>query len=741
MTGEKHPDKDPDTAALTRVKEAHAFRKAARMAADKVLLAVVEPPDGGDEKPPQAADGLLLATCQVIGQQEHIEFVPAAPSMSSSWSGLKQILRASNVMSLTVELTGHWETTDHGHLLTFLKAGKTPVALLWQGNHYRMVNVKTGETLRVDRPLADLIEPVAHSFSSAFPDEPLTAVGLIRYALKFSKRDVGYFFVFGLLAAILSLAIPVSAGYIFNTIIPGGEPGGLYQIGGLIIILVAVLGVIEFTRAMAVLRFEGRASYKLQTAVVDRVLRLKAPFFSKFDAGNLAERILSVEKIRTILSANIMGAIVSLVFSVFYLFLMAYYDFKLALLALVLGTIVAAFTLTISILAYKHVAGYMRMEAIISGFMMMILGGMQKIRLTNSDDKVFNIWAEKFARQQVHYANKHRLLIVADIFTFAFPIIASVLIYIRIHTLMLETNSGFQIGDFIAFHTAYLFFQGALINAFMVTVPAMSIKPAYEMLVPILKAEMEETEGKRYLEGYQGGIEIRHLDFGYDDGTEPVLKDVTFSVHPGEFVALVGGSGSGKSTLFRVLLGFEDFQAGTILYDGIPHDDIDIRSFRDQVGVVLQDGKILQGTVLFNIIGSSHYSREQAWHAARKAGCEEDIKALPDGMDTLLPPGGGILSGGQKQRLLIARALVRKPRLMLFDEATSALDNETQNTVSESVNSLQATRIVIAHRLSTIKAADKIVVLEGGKIVEQGKYHDLVQQQGYFYDLIKTQLA
>jgi len=741
MTANQQPDSDRDTAALSRAKKARAFRNATRMAADKALLAVVDPAGKGNHPPPRNAGGLLLQTCRVIGQHEHIEFSPPAPFMSSNWSELKQILRASNVMSLGVELSGRWETRDHGHLLAFLKADKTPVALLWRGSHYRMVNVKTGKTLKVGRSLADEIEPLAHTFSTAFGDTPLTAIGLIRYALKFSKRDVGYFFVFGLLAAILSLAVPVSAGYIFNTIIPGGEPGDLYQIGGLVIVLVVVLGVIEFTRAMAVLRFEGRASYKLQTAVLDHVLRLKAPFFSRYDAGNLTERILSVEKIRTILSANIMGAVVSLVFSIFYLFLMAYYDIKLALLALVLGSVVAAFTLTISILAYKHVAGYMRMGAIISGFMMMIMGGMQKIRLTNSDDKVYNIWAGKFASQQVHYANKHRLLIVADIFTFAFPIIASVLIYIRIHTLILGADSGFQIGDFIAFHTAYLFFQGALINAFMVTVPAMSIKPAYEMLVPVLKAEMEETKGKRYLADYQGGLEIRHLGFKYSDGMEPVLKDLTFSVQPGEFVALVGGSGSGKSTLFRVLLGFEDFQSGTILYDGIPHDDIDIRSFRDQVGVVLQDGKILQGTVLFNITGSSGYSRDQAWQAARMAGCEDDIKALPEGMDTQLPSGGGILSGGQKQRLLIARALIKKPQLLLFDEATSALDNETQNTVSQSVNTLQATRIVIAHRLSTIKAADKIIVLERGEIVEQGKYHDLVRQQGVFYGLIKNQLT
>jgi ATP-binding cassette subfamily C protein len=212
-------------------------------------------------------------------------------------------------------------------------------------------------------------------------------------------------------------------------------------------------------------------------------------------------------------------------------------------------------------------------------------------------------------------------------------------------------------------------------------------------------------------------------------------------VNPGEFVALVGGSGSGKSTLFRILLGFEEYESGTVFFDMNDMKDLDIRILRDQLGVVLQDGKIMQGTVLYNIIGTSTFTEDDAWEAARMAGCDKDIEKLENQMQTELPAGGGTLSGGQKQRIVIARALIKKPRILLFDEATSSLDNDTQQTVTTNVDKLDATRIVIAHRLSTIRGADRIFVLEQGEIVETGKYDELIEKKGWFYQLVKNQIA
>jgi len=314
------------------------------------------------------------------------------------------------------------------------------------------------------------------------------------------------------------------------------------------------------------------------------------------------------------------------------------------------------------------------------------------------------------------------------------------LIYLRIFDLLTLPDSSFQIGDFIAFNSAYLSFQGAMISAFMVTVPVMSIKPTFELLKPILEAEVEDYDNKKDPGELQGNIEIDNLKFRYKDSPELVLKGISLKINAGEFVALVGGSGSGKSTLFRLLLGFEEYETGTILFDNTDLKELDIRIVRDQLGVVLQNGKVMQGSVLYNIVGTSNYTEDDAWNAARMAGCDLDIENMEKKMYTYLPAGGGTLSGGQQQRIVIARALIKRPKILLFDEATSALDNTTQRIVTENLDQLQATRIVIAHRLNTIKEADKIFVMDKGEIVELGRYEELIEKKGWFFNLVKNQM-
>jgi ATP-binding cassette subfamily C protein len=220
-----------------------------------------------------------------------------------------------------------------------------------------------------------------------------------------------------------------------------------------------------------------------------------------------------------------------------------------------------------------------------------------------------------------------------------------------------------------------------------------------------------------------------------------VLDDISFQIKPREFVAFVGPSGAGKSTLIRLLLGFETAESGSIYYDGQDLNMLNIQGVRRQIGTVLQNGELIAGDIFTNIIGSSLLAVKEAWEAAHQAGLAEDIKQMPLGMHTIIGEGGGAFSGGQRQRLLIARSLINRPRIILFDEATSSLDNRTQAIVSQSLERLQATRLVVAHRLSTIINADRIFVLQAGKIVQQGTYQELMEQPGPFAELAERQLA
>ena len=211
-------------------------------------------------------------------------------------------------------------------------------------------------------------------------------------------------------------------------------------------------------------------------------------------------------------------------------------------------------------------------------------------------------------------------------------------------------------------------------------------------------------------------------------------------IRPGQYVAIVGKTGCGKSTLMRILLGFEKPEKGAVYYDGRNLDALDVKSLRHKIGVVMQNGKLFQGDIYSNItISAPQLTLKEAWEAAEMAGMKEDIENMPMGMHTVISEGSGGISGGQRQRLMIARAIAPKPKVLMFDEATSALDNITQKIVSDSLEELKCTRIVIAHRLSTIRNCDRIIVLDGGKIIEDGTYDQLIEKKGFFAELVERQ--
>ena len=253
-------------------------------------------------------------------------------------------------------------------------------------------------------------------------------------------------------------------------------------------------------------------------------------------------------------------------------------------------------------------------------------------------------------------------------------------------------------------------------------------------------ATTETAEEKPSVESLSGAIEVSNVAFRYNENSPYVLQDISFKVRPGEYVALVGRSGCGKSTIMRLLLGFETPERGSIFYDSHDVQKTDLRSLRQHIGVVMQDGSLFMGDIASNItISTPLATLDEAWEAAEIAGIADDIRKMPMGMQTLVTEGGGGVSGGQRQRLMIARAVCGKRRILMLDEATSALDNKTQKHVSDSLDSLKCTRIVIAHRLSTVRHCDRILVVDQGVIAEEGTYEELIEKGGIFAELVERQ--
>ncbi len=301
-------------------------------------------------------------------------------------------------------------------------------------------------------------------------------------------------------------------------------------------------------------------------------------------------------------------------------------------------------------------------------------------------------------------------------------------------------ESGISVADYYAFNTAYGMVSGAFLSLLSLALTVAQILPILYMAKPILETEPEISEGKQVLTRLSGGIELNNVSFHYREDMPNVLDNLSLKIRPGQYVAIVGATGCGKSTLMRLMLGFEKPQKGAVYYDGKDLETIDLKSLRHKIGVVTQDGKLFQGDIYSNIIISAPWlTLNEAWEAAELAGIADDIRRMPMGMHTLISEGSGGVSGGQRQRLMIARAVAPKPRILMFDEATSALDNVTQKKVSDALDQLKCTRVVIAHRLSTIRQCDRIIVLDKGKIVEDGTYDELKDAGGIFSQLVSRQ--
>jgi ATP-binding cassette subfamily C protein len=409
---------------------------------------------------------------------------------------------------------------------------------------------------------------------------------------------------------------------------------------------------------------------------------------------------------------------------------------RLALAASVLVALAGGVAATASYYELQQKRRVAEVDGKIQGLLLQLLSGIAKLRVSGNEDRAFGVWARLFARRRDFDLASERIAIRVGTFQVAYPLACSMTLFFLIGS----DQHGLSTGQFLAFSAAFSLFLRAVLDMIGAGLQALSVVPLYERAKPILTHPIESQGQSDVRIELKGGVEVSHVSFRYQPSTPLVLDDVTLRIEPGEFVAIVGPSGSGKSTLLRALLGFEAPTEGGVFYDGQALLGMDVRAVRQQIGVVLQHSQVMAGDIYNNIVGSSGLSIDEAWRAARQAAFDADIEAMPMGMHTVLAQGGGTLSGGQRQRLLISRALALSPRILFFDEATSALDNRTQAQVSESLDGLRVTRVVIAHRLSTIRHADKIVVLERGRVVQVGRFEALLAEGGTFGALARRQM-
>ncbi len=685
----------------------------------------------------------LFAACRIVGDTLDIPMKPYARADDAPFprDPLAAIARASRVRTRQVALRGEWWREDNGPLVGSIAEDHRGVALLRVRGGYVMHDPLARTKTPLTAEIAQTLNPFAHALYRPFPDRALQISDVIRTGFRGCGRDLAMVVGMGTIAALLGLVPSWATGMLFNTIIPGARRSQLLQMTVVLLVVAVATTMFNETRSVALLRIEGRMGSAIQAAVWDRLLALPMPFFRPYAAGDLAVRAMGIDAIRQVISGTTVSAILGGLFSLFNFALMFYYSPPMAWRATLLIATAIAITGCGSWLQLSHQRGIAALQSKVSGLVLQLLSSITKLRVAGAEVPAFTLWAHKFAEQRRLEFRVRQVGNAVAAFNGAFPTIAYMVLFWTALHLVRGTDPNIRTGDFLAFLSAYGSCQGALLATCMALLSTLNVIPLYEQAKPILVTRPEVDFGKSDPGSLSGDIEIQHVHFRYQTDGAPVLRDISLHVQPGEFVALVGPSGSGKSTILRLLLGFETLESGGIYYDGQELGGLDVHAVRRQIGVVLQNGRLMSGDIFTNIIGSAPLSIEDAWEAARMAGFADDVKAMPMGMHTVITDGGGTLSGGQRQRLMIARALVHRPRLLFFDEATSALDNRTQGIVSESLHRLQATRIIVAHRLSTIVNADRIVVIDRGRIAQIGTYAEMIAQPGLFADLAKRQIA
>lgn len=694
-------------------------------------------------------ESALLAASRLVGEHLGAEMrEPARAFVQAQRANpLEEIAKASRLALRRVELRDRWYRRDCGPLLGFLRGGEVPVALLPSSpTSYQMHNLAEGTVEPVTRSAARSLDTSAFMFYRTLPDRALGGLDLLRFGLRGLGRDLLTVALMGALSGILILATPVAIGHVFDVIIPGVERMQLAQITLGLFIAAFAIGAFQITRNVALIRIKHRAGNGLQAAVWERLINLPARFFSGYSAGDLGVRAMGIDSIMDTLSTSAITTIVSSIFSLFAVGLLFYYDPLIAVISVGMVLIVIAMVIACGGLQVRYQRAIQDNHGRMTGMLLQFMNGISKLRVAAAEDRAFSVWAGLFADQTRLEVKSRVISNNLSVFLASFPVVTSMVVFYLVAGGGAAANgvtaADLSTGTFLAFIAAFATLLSGMIQLGSTIVGLLNVVPIYARLKPILQAHPEVDVSKADPGPLRGRIEVSNLSFRYHADGPQILEDVSFDAQPGEFVAIVGPSGSGKSTLLRILLGFEQPDAGTIAYDGFDVTGLDPWRLRRQLGVVLQNGDLLPGDVFTNIVGSAvDLTVNDAWEAARLAGLDKDIEQMPMGMHTVITEGASTLSGGQRQRLMIARALVTKPRIVFFDEATSALDNPTQAVITESLDRLRATRIVIAHRLSTIIRADRIFVLQDGRVVQTGNYDELVNQPGLFHELVKRQIA
>ncbi|CBG68053.1 MULTISPECIES: NHLP bacteriocin export ABC transporter permease/ATPase subunit [Streptomyces] len=713
--------------------------EAVRAQADRTLLASIGTSSANRRTTAADADA-TYAACERVARAAGITLSEPARSGTESdrLDPVERVALASRVRIRAVRLAGSWWREDVGPLVGHRALSGAPVALLWRRGGYVAVQPSSGRETPIEKANAAEFEPRAVMFYRPLPERVPGPLRLMRFGLHGTRGDMTGLLLSGLVTVLLGSLVPVATGKILGEYVPKAQEDLIVQVCLAIMLASVVSAAFLLLQNMTILRLEGRIEANLQPAVWDRLLRLPTAFFASRSTGELAGAAMGISAIRRTLAG--VGPVVaqSVTVGAVNLALLLWYSVPMALAAIAMLVLVASVFLGLGLWQVRWQRRLVVLGNKLDNRAFQTLRGLPKLRVAAAENYAYAAWAGEFARSRELQQKVGGIKNLNTVLGAVYLPLCTLLMFMLLAG---PARGSLSAAEFLTFNTSVTMLLTSVTQLTGAFVSAVAVLPLFEEIKPVLEATPEVRTGSTRPGVLTGALEARRLSFRYADDGPLVLDDVSFAVGAGEFVAIVGPSGCGKSTLLRLLIGFDKPVSGSVLYDGQDLGALDRSAVRRQCGVVLQHAQPFTGSILDVICGTEPYTPEEAMAAAAMAGLAEDIQRMPMGLHTIVQ-GNGAISGGQRQRLMIAQALIRRPRILFFDEATSALDNETQRTVIESTRALNATRVVIAHRLSTVMDADRVVVMEDGKVAEVGSPAQLLANPaGRLRELVRRQMA
>ncbi|MDR3002423.1 MAG: ATP-binding cassette domain-containing protein [Fibromonadaceae bacterium] len=626
----------------------------------------------------------------------------------------EEILYLSGLRHKEVVLPEKWWRHNGNAMLGKLKDG-TPITLLphiiWG---YRIYNPKTDTVKKVDAKIASEIDENATAIYRTFPSESINLKHIVELIHGENLyKDIIIVLLCCFITSIIQVLPAIMSEEIFNTIIPENMRMMLVEIVLILIVFELVNIGFSIITNLGISRTSTKAELAVHTALCDRLLYLKMPFFNKYTAGEIFEKIKGINEIKSFFSRNLKTIIFNLFVFVEIIVLFKY-------CAEITPSVLLMFVGLIAIHAIACVRKYKINLKLIDAknkaatFVHQSIQGMHRVMVSGAEERVYNIW-NSLETDKHHYKNRIKKIDnILDSTCKAFRFFSTAVVY-----LLIMNADSISMGAFIAYISTFFILQRSTMEFLKVFDKFPELMAAYKNIKPILESSTEYSVLKSVPANFSGSIELNHVTFRYSEFGRTVLRDISFKIEEGQCVGIIGSSGSGKSTLLKLLLGFYEPTEGKIYYGGHDLETIDLRYLRKNLSTVMQDGNLTVGTIYSGIAGDNeNMSAEEVLEITKSVGLDETISMLPNGLHTRLEKCK--LSPGEMQKFLVAQAIAKKSKFIFLDEATSHLDNESQNKIIECIKKIPATKIIIAQRLETVRACDKIIVIEDGKI---GFYH------------------